>query len=234
MEKEGLLESYEATGDEQTFAEARRLYEQALAEGADAQALAGYGYLLQCHGSFSLRQAVAQYERAIELDPGADKPHYQLIGARAMLGEPERAIDLYRKRLAAAPAEIREYRFLANAYIATRQFEEAGGVVDTGLELAPDDPTLIECRGDVRAGTGDPAGALADWRRALELNPENLSPVYSSAFLLEREGRLPEAVEAWRFIIERCDERGWELTAAWPTSELARLQGRQTGGAPLA
>jgi hypothetical protein len=52
--------------------------------------------------------------------------------------------------------------------------------------------------------------------------------------LLEREGRLPEAVEAWRLIIERCDERGWELTTAWPTSELARLRGRQTGGAPLA
>jgi tetratricopeptide (TPR) repeat protein len=230
MEKEELLEHYEATGDEQTFAEARRQYEQALAQGTDAQTLTGYGYLLQCHGSFSLREAVAQYERAIELDPSADKPHYQLIGAHAMLGEPERAIELYRKRLAAAPAEIREYRFLASAHLAGRQYEEAGAVVDTGLELAPDDPMLIECRGAVRAGAGDAKGALADWRRALELNPENLSPVYSSAFLLEREGRLNEAVEAWRYIIARCDERGWELTAAWPSSELARLQDRLADG----
>jgi tetratricopeptide (TPR) repeat protein len=226
MDKEALLERYEATGDEEAYVEAKRLYEQALEQDADAEVLVGYGYLLQCHGSYSLRRAVFQYERAIELDPRADKPHYQLIGARAMLGEPERAIDLYRKRLAAAPAQVREYRFLAHAYLAGHQYDAADGVVETGLELVPDDAMLIECRGSVRAGFGDAEGALADWRRALQLDPENLSPVYSSAFLLEREGRLPEAVEAWRIIIERCDARGWELTAIWPQSELARLQGR--------
>jgi tetratricopeptide (TPR) repeat protein len=231
MEKEELLELYEATGDEDAFVEAKRLYEQALAEGADAQLLVRYGYLLQCHGSVSLRQAVAKYERAIELDPSADKAHYQLIGTRAMLQEPERAIDLYKKRLAAAPTEVREYRFLAHAYLAGHEYDEARAVAETGLELFPDDPMLIECRGTVRAGTGDPEGALADWRRALELNPENLSPVYSSAFLLEREGRLQEAVDAWRFIIEWCDARGWELTARWPKSELTRLQGQLPGGA---
>ena len=55
--------------------------------------------------NFSLRQALAQYERAIELDPSADKAHYQLIVARASLLEPELAIYLYKKRLAAAPTE---------------------------------------------------------------------------------------------------------------------------------
>jgi len=50
----------------------------------------------------------------------------------------------------------------------------------------------------VRAATGDPDGALADWRRALELDSENISGAYSSAFLLEREGRLEEAAAAWR------------------------------------
>jgi hypothetical protein len=43
---------------------------------------------------------------------------------------------------------------------------------------------------------GDPEGALADWRRALELNPRNHGPAYASAYLLEREGRLAEAAES--------------------------------------
>jgi hypothetical protein len=71
------------TGDEDAFVEAKRLYERALAEGEDAQLHVRYAWLLMGHSNFSLRQAVAQYERAIELDPSADKAHYQLIAARA-------------------------------------------------------------------------------------------------------------------------------------------------------
>ncbi len=40
-----------------------------------------------------------------------------------------------------------------------------------------------------KAAQGDPDGALADWRRAHELDPEDFAPVYASAFLLEEPGR---------------------------------------------
>jgi hypothetical protein len=71
----------------------------------------------------------------------------------------------------------------------------------------------------------DPDGALADWRHAHELDPENFAPVYSSAFLLEREGRLAKAAEAWRHIADYATGQGWELTAAWPRRELERILG---------
>jgi tetratricopeptide (TPR) repeat protein len=186
-----LLELYEARGDPDTFAEAKRLYEQALAgaEASDPETLIAYGYLLECHGRYALRQAVAQYQRAITLDPDADKPHYQHIWAQAALRETEPAIALYSERLARSPTDVREHRFLANAYLAGRDYQEAARVVDAGLALAPDDPMLLDLRGDARAATGDPDGALADWRRAVEVEVDNLSPVYSSALLLERLGR---------------------------------------------
>src|SRR5207245_749248 len=105
----------------------------------------------ECHGRYSLRQAVAQYERAIALDPDADKPHYQLIGAYAALGEPERPLERYQQRLAQSPTEVREHRFLANAHLAAREYGEATRVIDAGLALAPDDRLLLEIRGQVRA-----------------------------------------------------------------------------------
>jgi len=230
VERGELLIQYETTGSEEAFLEAKTLCEQALAESPeDAKLHLEYGYLLECHARNQLRQAVAQYERAIELDPNGTKAHYQRIGARAGLLEPEIPIATYERRLEASPHDLDSHRLLATAYLAGHQYDNAQRVIEAGLSLAPKDAALIESRGQVRAGTGDPDGALADWRRAFQLNPENLSAVYSSAFLLERQGRLDAAMEAWRQIIDWADARGFSLDAQWPKQELERLRAKAAG-----
>jgi tetratricopeptide (TPR) repeat protein len=227
MDKEELLDRYEATLDEGTYLEARRLYEAALAETADdARLLFEYGYLQECHGRNSLRAAISSYERAIELDPEWAKPRQQLIWASAALLQTDTAIALYKQRLAAAPEDPREYCYLASAYLVAHEHAEAEKVVRAGLRIAPDDPVLIEQRGDVYAATGRPDQALADWRRAFALDPENLSPRYSAAFLFEREHRLAEAVQEWRHILRWLDEHGHVVQTEWPKRELDRLKSK--------
>jgi tetratricopeptide (TPR) repeat protein len=224
MNEHELLERYEALGDEGDFLAAKPLFEQALAEAPDSSVLRrDYGYLLECHARNELRRAVAEYTRAIDLDPRADKVRYQLNSAYAGLREQERAIAFCKQRLDASPRDVREYRFLASAYLLARDFDRADAVVAAGLALEPGDRVLIAARGEVKAATGDPDGALADWRLALDLDPEDIGPLYSSAFLLEREGRLDEARDTWRVIIEWLDARGFTLQAAWPRCELERL-----------
>jgi tetratricopeptide (TPR) repeat protein len=224
MERRELLERYEALGNEDDFLAARSLYEQALAETSDAQMLGEYGYLLECQGRNTIRRAVEHYERAIELDSSVDKLHYQLISARAALFDTDEAITLYSERLAAFPESVREYRFLTSAYLAAHEYGRADTVIAAGLERAPNDRVLIAHRGDVKGGTGDPNGALADWRLALELDPEDIGPAYSTAFLLEREQRLEEAIETWRFIVAWNESRGYSLQSDWPKRELERLR----------
>jgi tetratricopeptide (TPR) repeat protein len=224
MDKHELLELYEARGDERDFLAAKPLYEQALAEAPDAQLFLEYGYLLECRGRLELWQAVEQYRRAVELDPKADKPRYQLIQALAALSEKEEMVALYSQRLSSAPGDVREYRFLAAAYLEAGRPEKARAVIDAGLEFTPDDRMLIGQRGEAKAGTGDPEGALADWRRALELDDGDIWPLYSTAFLLEREGRVAEAVEAWGSIVAWCEEHDAELATEYPRRELARLR----------
>jgi tetratricopeptide (TPR) repeat protein len=224
IDKKELLERYEATGEEAVYLKALPLYERAARDGADPETLKDYGYLLECHARNLLRRAVAQYERAIELDPDSDKPRYQLISARAGLQEPELPIAEYEKELEAAPDQIRWYRLLASAYLSAHYYDRAKKVVDRGLALDPDDPILTESRAEARAGTGDPEGALADWRRALELDPDHIGPLYMSAFVLERIGRRAEAMDTWQAIIDWSQSRGYELDTLWPKRELARLQ----------
>jgi tetratricopeptide (TPR) repeat protein len=229
MKKEQLLERYEALGEERDFLAAQPLYEQAIVEAPEPRVLNDYGYLLYAHARRELRRALELFEQAIAVDPGYDKPHYQLIAVRAALREPDAAVRMYEERLRAAPAELREHRFLATACLAAGAFERALTVVEAGLELGPDDAMLIAMRGEARAGLGDPAGALADWRRALELEPEDIGALYSTAFLLEREGRLVEAAEAWQRIVDWSNERGLTLEAEWPMRELERLRAAVEG-----
>jgi len=235
MDKDELLERYEALGDGGDFLAAKPLFEAEIQRQEESAAglrgpdaallLRQYGYLLECHGRITIRRAIEQYERASAPDPGADKVRYQWIGAKASLGEPETAVDLHRKRVAAAPGDIRELRLLSSAYLAAHDYDAAAGVIAAGLELAAGDAGLTCQRGEFKAHRGDPDGALADWRRAHELDPEGFDPVYSSAFLLEREGRLAEAAQAWRQIVDYATEQGWELTAVWPRQELQRVLG---------
>jgi tetratricopeptide (TPR) repeat protein len=223
MEVRDLLARYEACGDESDFEAAKPLFEQAIDEGEEAWLLTGYGYLLESHGRNELRQAVALYERAIELDPDDDKPHYHLIGARAGLREPERAVALYERRLAASPDSLREYRFLAHAYLTAHDDTRALEIAEAGLALSPNDAVLVAARGEAKAGLGDVEGALGDWGDALELDSEDIGALYSSAFLLEREGRLEESAAAWQAIIDWNDARNQALETEWPKRELERL-----------
>jgi tetratricopeptide (TPR) repeat protein len=222
-DKSDLLERYEATGDEATYLEALPLYQAAAADGDDAGDLLGYGYLLECRGRDLLKLAIAQYERAVELEPDDDRPRYQLISARAALGDVDREIFVYRDRLEASPGSIREYRLLATSYLAAREYDRALEVIGRGLALAPDDQRLIDCRAEARSRQ-DPEGALADWHRALELDSDDIGPLYMSAFLLERLGRVDEAITAWRSIIEWNEARGYKLQTEWPAKEVARLE----------
>lgn len=221
-----LLRRYEADGTEETYLEARSRYEAALeAEPTNAALQHEYGYLRECHARNELRTAASHYERAIELEPEWAKPRFQLLIVRAALLEIDDAIRGYREHVAARPDDVTAYRLLASAYALAGEADKAEETAIAGLRLVADDPVLTRTRGDAAARLGRVDDALALWRRALDLDPDDLSAAYSAAFLLEREGRTAEAAAEWRRIAEWCIARGYEVEAAWPKREIARLEG---------
>ena len=224
MDKYELVERYEALGEDADFAEAKRLFEHDLTDQSTALDRRQYGYLLECNGRYMIGRAVEHYERAMALDPNAEKVQYQWMSAKVALFQQDDVIARYRERVARSPGDLRELRLLSTAWLLARDFRAASEVIDAGLEAKPGDCKLLYDRGEVKAATGDPDGALADWRQALELCPDDLSPAYASTFLHERHGRLAEAAESWRHILEYAEAHGWELTAAWPRRELLRLR----------
>src|SRR5918992_5042416 len=147
-QRASLIALVEEKQDDESFQEAKRFLEEALAKGEDADLLREYAYIHECRGGAFIREALRWYERSIQLDPSAENvAHGQLITAHARLLQVSDAIDLYKARLAAAPENVTEYRYLAQAYLLGGEHEEAGKVVDAGLGFDPNDRHLLEARG---------------------------------------------------------------------------------------
>jgi predicted Zn-dependent protease len=226
-----LMNVYEALGlrpgGEPAYAEAVTAYQQLLAEHpGDARLHLEYGYLQECHGRNLIRAAAGRYERAIELDPGWDKPHYQLIFARSALHESERVIELYKKRLAASPGQIREYQFLASAYLRSGALEQASEVIAAGRNLDPDDDMLLAAEAELLDASGRREEALAAWSRLKQRDAGDLSPYYMSAFTLEALGRYAEAAAEWRHIIGWLEAHDDAVHTAWPKEMLEGMQAK--------
>jgi len=226
-----LMNDYEALGlrpgGEPAYTEAMTAYQQLLAEHPeDATLHLEYGYLQECHGRNLIRAAAGCYERAIELDPDWDKPHYQLIFARAGLAESERVIDLYKQRLAASPGQIREYRFLASAYLRSGALEEAGKVIHAGRKLEPDDDMLLAAEAELLDASGRREEALAVWRTLKQRDPEDLSPYFMSAFTLEALGRYQEAAAEWHHIINWLEAHNDTVHTTWPKEMLEGIEAK--------
>lgn len=128
------------------LADAETLYTQAAAEAVDnatrGRAAAGLGHVALHRHDFA--QAVAHFERAVSLAPDAEDAALAdgLGRAYAALGDQERAIALFERRLDAARArkdEVEEFRFavlLANALVDHGEFQRSERLLADGLKLA--------------------------------------------------------------------------------------------------
>ena len=119
---------------------------------------------------------------------------------------------------------MREHRLLATAYVSTHDYPQGPAAAETRLALAPNDAQPSALRGEANAGLGDPEGALADRRRAVELDGEDIGALYSTAFLLKRLGRLTEPMQTWRNTIDLNERHGDTLHNERPRQELKRLE----------
>jgi tetratricopeptide (TPR) repeat protein len=158
--------------------------------------------------------------------PPHPAPANPVVFAYSALQESERAIELYKNRLAAAPDQIREYRFLANAYLRSGALEEAGKVIAAGRKLEPGDGTLLATEAELLDASGRHEEALAAWQALKQRDPDDLRPYFMSAFTLETLGRYQEAAAEWRHIISSLEASDDAVHTTWPKEMLARIEAK--------
>jgi tetratricopeptide (TPR) repeat protein len=161
------------------FPEAIAQYEEALKTTPDNTAIRR-NLALAFYKEGNFREAASEFERLHRAAPG-DPPMATLLGdCYSHLNEDVRTISMLRPLAAKYPGDADLTYVLASALLRTGATELKAGDKPRALEnlqeavkLNPKLPGLYTQLGIAKEGSGNPQGAEADFRKALELNPDD-------------------------------------------------------------
>ena len=127
-----------------------------------------------------LDQSLADYDRAIELDPD----QFETYNLRALIhqdmGNIEDALTDFTFAINLAPAP-HLYTNRAILYVAQGNIDAALDDLDSSIELGPSENAFV-MRAGHKKDKGDLYGALADFDHAIELNPQSANAYNSRAY----------------------------------------------------
>ena len=167
-EDAGFESAVAATGDRNGTSAAKAQDKLPIATDLDALYESG---VRKVNGG-DLEGAIADFTKAIELDPKNINGYNNRGHVRLLQGNLDAAIADYSQAIVLNPKDPSAYCDRASAKVSNGDFKGAIVDSDKALALAPDDAEVRGKRGGVRYLAGDLKGALADFDRALEIDPK--------------------------------------------------------------
>lgn len=143
-------------------------------------------------------EAIAHYNKALELDPNYGEGHYNLANALLRVGRTDEAVAHYEKALEIYPKNIPALYNLASVLVESGRVEEGIAHYRKALELNPKNAAAHNNLGASLLGLGRVEEAAAHYRQALGLEPSNAQANYNLANTLVQSGRIDEAVTHYK------------------------------------
>jgi len=116
--------------------------------------------------------AVADFDRAAELNPKDDAPYFNRAQVRKLKNDTAGAIADYTKAIELGSTNPAAYNNRGNARVETRDRDGAIADYTRAIELKPDYARAYYNRAVLKKEKGDNAGAEADLKRAQKLDPK--------------------------------------------------------------
>ncbi|MDQ6765235.1 MAG: tetratricopeptide repeat protein [Verrucomicrobiota bacterium] len=120
-----------------------------------------------------LHDSLAEYERAVELEPDYAEAHNNLANTYAQLGRREDAVIEYKKAIALHPQLAAAHANLASSLLQLDRVDEAREHLQQALALGLRDAETERSLGIVLARSQQAQEAIEHWKRALEINPND-------------------------------------------------------------
>lgn len=146
--------------------------------------------------------ALADFDRAIEIDPDNAEAHSHRGSTRMHMGNIDGAIADFDRAIEIERNNIGAY--VSRAIGRQNKGDHRGAIADwdQALELKPDDGGWYVNRGMVKEIIGDDHGAVADYTQAIEVEPDYEVGYIARAHINERRGNYESAIADYDYVIE--------------------------------
>ncbi len=151
--------------------------------------------------------AIADYEKALEIEPDYAEAHNSLGNALVHRGQADDGIGHYRKALEIKPDYAEAYYNLGLALAGRGQADEATADYRKALEFKPDYVEAYSNLGNLLLDRGQAEEAIADYRKALAIKPDSVEVHYNLGIALAGRGRRDEALEHYQKALDLATAR---------------------------
>ncbi|MEN6406216.1 MAG: tetratricopeptide repeat protein [Thermoguttaceae bacterium] len=143
-------------------------------------------------------EAVAEFQRALAIQPDFADASYNLGVAAAAQGRPDRAIFYYRKAIAASPDHANAHNNLGAALMQFGRIDEAMKHCQAALQANPELSEAYFNLGNAMFIYRRLDKAEASYRKALVIRPNYAEAWYNLGLVCEQQGRLDLAAASFR------------------------------------
>jgi len=145
--------------------------------------------------------AIAQYEKAVEIYPNYVAAHYNLGNALLQKGQLDKALAQYEKAVEIDPNDAEAHINLGNALFQKEQLDEAVAQFQKALEINPNDAEAQYNLGNAFFQKGQLDEAVAQFQKALKIDPNSFATHYNLGGAFFQKGQLDEAITQFREVL---------------------------------
>jgi tetratricopeptide (TPR) repeat protein len=146
-------------------------------------------------------QAIAAYQRAIDINPNSET--YVDLGIQYdAAGRVEEEIEAFKRGIQVNPGNVDAYDYMAHAYNRLGRYDEALKLAKQAIYIRPDDAEALLVLGSSYAGTGLYQPALEAIQRAVKLSPNNANAYGILGSIDQALERYQDAIDALKHAVQ--------------------------------
>lgn len=143
-------------------------------------------------------EAIAQFQKAIDIDPDYSDAYNNLGTALLKKGQVDEAITKYRKSMELRPTYTEAHNNLGLALLQNKQLDEAAAEFKKALEINPNYDEAHDNLGVVLFQKGQVEQAMAEFRKAIEITPNHVKAHNNLGFAYFQKGQTDDAISEFR------------------------------------
>jgi tetratricopeptide (TPR) repeat protein len=178
------------------------LWKATISENPDSwMAYNNLGLRLVRAGRFD--EGIADYKKALEINPRFAEAYYNLGNALTRTGKPvEEAASAYKQALEIEPRMAAAYSNLGTIFLSAGRGEESIAYFTKALQLEPGNAATHNQLGDALFRAGRLEESIAHYRTAVQLDPNDVTIFRDLGRTLAQAGRTDEAIAVFGRIVE--------------------------------